>query len=203
MSSKELIESGILEMYVMGMASESEQEQVELLAATNPDIRKEIDAISEAMESYAMAQEMTPSITIKPFVIATIDYTERLQSGEPVSFPPVLNEQSTIEDYAPWLNRPDMVQNEATKDNIFAKIIGYTPKVISAIVWIKDATPREIHDHEHERFLIVEGTCTIMVGDKANLLVPGDYFAIPLHEYHTVQVTSTIGCKVILQRVAA
>lgn len=88
-------------------------------------------------------------------------------------------------------------------DNIYAKIIGYTPEATTAIVWLKDYAPHEVHDNEYERFLIVEGTCDIIVEDQVNQLVPGDYFAIPLHKNHLVKVTSSIPCKVILQRVAA
>ena len=88
-------------------------------------------------------------------------------------------------------------------DDLFAKIIGYSAGAITAIVWIKKYAPQEVHDKEYERFLIVEGTCNIVVGDEVNQLVPGDYFAIPLFENHFVEVTSSIPCKVILQRVAA
>ena len=203
MTSKQYIDSGILEIYVMGMASHSEQEEVEMMAAANPDIRQEIDAISDGLEKYAQANAIKPSPVIKPFLMATIDYTERLKKGEVVSFPPVLNENSTLEEYAPWLNRPDLANPGTDRDDIFAKIIGYTPEMVTAIVWIKQQTPREIHDHELERFLIIEGTCNILVGDKSNHLGPGDYFSIPLHEYHTVKITSSITCKVILQRLAA
>ena len=89
------------------------------------------------------------------------------------------------------------------QEEVFAKIIGYTPEAITAIVWLKDYAPHEVHDNEYERFLIVEGTCDIIVEDEVNQLVPGDYFAIPLHKKHLVKVTSSIPCKVILQRVAA
>ncbi|MEO5942329.1 MAG: cupin domain-containing protein, partial [Ferruginibacter sp.] len=106
-----------------------------------------------------------------------------------------------IETYAPWLNRSDMTapDNEA----IFAKIIGYTPEATTAIVWIKEYAPHEVHDHEYEKFLVVEGTCDIIVEGKVHSLIPGDYFAIPLHKKHVVKVTSIIPCKVILQRIAA
>jgi mannose-6-phosphate isomerase-like protein (cupin superfamily) len=203
MTSKEYIDSGILEIYVMGTASQSEQEEVEKMAATNPDIRQEINEISDALEKYAQAHAIKPSAVIKPFLMATIDYSERIKSGEEISFPPVLNENSKVVDYAAWLNRPDLDFSGSGDDNIFAKIIGYTPEATTAIVWIKHETPPEKHDHEHERFLIIEGSCDIIVGDKSNPLVPGDYFSIPLHEYHTVKVTSPVACKIILQRVAA
>lgn len=193
--------SGLLELYVLGATSPAESTEVELMAAADPAIRLEIEAIEEALEAYAMEHAAAPNPVIKPFLLATIDYTERLKGGEPITMPPVLNKNSIIEDYSPWLNRSDLL---VPGDNaIFAKIIGYTPEVVTAIVWIKEYAPHEIHDHEFEKFLIVEGTCDIVVGDEVHALVPGDYFAIPLHKNHQVKVTSTIPCKVILQRIAA
>lgn len=203
MTSKEYIDSGILETYVMGAASHSEQEEVEKMAATYPAIRQEIDAISGALESYAMEYALAPSPSVKPLLMATIDYSERIQSGEAISFPPILTENSRVADYAPWLNRPDLDFTGSDDQNLFARLIGYTKKMTTAIVWIKENSPREIHHHELESFLIIEGTCDIYVGDKSNHLVAGDYFTIPLHEYHMVKVTSDIACKAILQRIAA
>lgn len=202
MTSKEYIDSGILESYVMGVGSDSERQQVEMMAAVNPEIRQEINAISDTLEKYALAHAIEPSPVVKPLLMATIDYSERIKSGEPVSFPPALQENSKLEDYSPWLNRPDM-NCTGSDENLFIKIIGNTPGMITAIAWIKHQTPREIHHNEYERFLIVEGNCDIIVGDKSNHLVPGDYFSIPLHQYHTLKVTSSIACKAILQRVAA
>ena len=203
MTTKEYIDSGILEIYVMGTASDSEREEVETMAAANPDIRQEIEAISKALENYALTHPITPSPEVKPLLMAMIDYSERIKSGETISFPPELHENSKAEDYATWLNRPDLNFSGSEEDNLFVKIIGNTPEVFTAIVWIKQEAPREIHHNEHERFLIIEGSCDILVGDKSNHLVAGDYFAIPLHEYHQVRVTSDIACKAILQRVAA
>ena len=201
MTIREYIDSGILESYAMGAASDDERRQVEMMAAANPEIREEINAISAALEEYAFAHAMEPSPVVKPLLMATIDYSERIKSGEPVTFPPALNENSKVEDYSPWLDRPDM--HNGLEENLFVKIIGNSPGMITAIAWIKDETPREIHHDEYERFLIVEGNCDIIIGDKTNHLVPGEYFSIPLHEYHTLKVTSSIACKAILQRVAA
>lgn len=201
LTGKEYIESGILELYVAGIASAEECIEVEKRATADPAIRQEIEYISMALETYAMANAVAPNPIIKPFLLATIDYTERLQNGEPVSNPPLLNEDSKQEDYASWLNRSDMTAPET--NDVFAKIIGYTKEAITAIVWLKDYAPHEVHDDEYERFFIVEGTCNIIVGDEINQLVAGDYFAIPLHKNHMIKVTSSIPCKVILQRIAA
>ncbi len=201
LTSKEYIDSGILEQYVLGTASPDECKEVERMAAADMAIRMEIDSICETLETYAMKYAVEPSPVIKPFLMATIDYSERLKKGEPVTDPPLLNENSKLSDYSAWLDRTDM--SSPGTDDLFAKIIGYSSGAITAIVWIKKYAPQEVHDKEYERFLIVEGTCNIVVGDEVNQLVPGDYFAIPLFENHIVEVTSSIPCKVILQRVAA
>jgi mannose-6-phosphate isomerase-like protein (cupin superfamily) len=200
-SVKDYIDSGILELYVLGMAPAEECDDVERLALQHVEIKEEIEKIQASVQAYANAHKLQPNPVVKPFLMATIDYTERLKNGEPASAPPILTESAAVSDYSQWLNRPDMVSTD--QENVFAKIIGYTPEAITAIVWLKDYAPHEVHDNEYERFLIVEGTCDIIVEDEVNQLVPGDYFAIPLHKKHLVKVTSSITCKVILQRVAA
>ena len=201
MNNKVFIDSGILEQYVLGTATHEELIEVEKRIAADPAIRKEIETIREVLEKYTMDHAIEPTMLLKPFLMATIDYSERLKKGEPVTSPPLLNDHSKPEDFAPWLNRPDMVSSG--NEDLFALIIGYTKEVTTAIVWIKNYAPNEVHDDEFERFLIVEGTCDIIVEEEANHLVPGDYFAIPLYKNHTFKVTSSFPCKVILQRVAA
>ena len=201
LSSTEFIESGILEQYVLGIATDEECKEVALRIALDPAIKKEVDAISQAMESYVQVHALEPGPVLKPFLMAIIDYTERLKNGETPAEPLVLNENSVVSDYDAWLNRSDMVSTG--KEDFYAKIIGYTPKAITAIVWLKQYAPHEVHDDEYEKFLIVEGTCDIIVEEEVHHLVPGDYFAIPLHKNHMVKVTSQTACKIILQRIAA
>lgn len=199
---RDYIESGILELYVLGIASEKETEEVEKLAPLQIKIRTEIEKISKAMETLAMQNAIAPDPTIKPFLMATIDYTERLKNGEQPSFPPLINHDSKIIDYSEWINRKDMLLPKDFKD-FHARIIGYTPEVTTAIIWIKNMAPQEIHDHEFERFLILEGTCDITIDNKVHHLATGDVLSIPLHKKHDVRITSTIPCKAILQRIAA
>ena len=202
MSIKEFISSGILELYIMGAAGSEDVQEVERMAAIHPEIRDEIESISQTMEELAMSASISPGRNVKPFLIATIDYMERIKSGERATIPPALTEKSELHDYEFWLNRDDMVMPNDAED-IFAKIIGSIPGTTTAIVWIERDTPAEVHHDEFEKFLIAEGTCEIIVENEIHRLVPGDYFAIPLHKSHVVKVTSEIPCKVILQRVAA
>lgn len=202
MDIKEYISSGILEQYVLGTISKEESLEVEKVATMHTEVQKEIEEISNAIEQYAMENAVEPSRNVKPFLIATIDYMERMENGEAPSFPPALSASSTLADFASWLNREDMIL-PADAEDPYAKIIGYTPSQKTAIIWIKDSTPPELHHEEYEKFLIAEGTCNIIVEEKVYQLVPGDYFAVPLHKTHIIKVTSAIPCKVILQRIAA
>ena len=199
---QEYIESGILEAYVFGIAAPEEAKEVEEMANEYEGVRAAIELIGRGLENYAQDNAIAPDPTIKPFLIATIDYAERMEKGERASFPPLLDESSQISDYTEWLNRPDMQLSPEFKD-LQAKIIGYTAEALTAIVWIKDMAPREVHEDEFEKFLIVEGTCDIIIGEEVHHLVPGNVLSIPLHKNHEVKVTSNIPCKVILQRIAA
>ncbi len=199
---KEFINSGILEAYVLGDSSPEETDLVTKMAARYTAIKDEIASIYEAMQLYAIANAVVPDPIIKPFILATIDYSERLKNGETPSFPPDLHDKATTGDFAEWLNRPDIVLPEDFAD-VYAKIIGYTPKLITAIIWLKDIAPKEVHHDEHEKFFIIEGTCEITIDNEVFQLFPGDYLAIPLHVTHSVRVTSIVPCKAILQRAAA
>jgi mannose-6-phosphate isomerase-like protein (cupin superfamily) len=199
---QQFLESGILEFYILGQASPAEQAQVEAMAAEHEAVREELDLIERTLEDYAFQHALPPDPTIKPFLMATVDYMERMAGGETPSFPPELTKESRISDYIEWLEREDLALKAPLQD-INARIIGYTPQMTTAIVWLDKGAPPETHTNEFERFLIVNGTCNIIVDGQDNHLKPGDVFSIPLHLSHTVIVTSSEPCRIILQRAAA
>jgi mannose-6-phosphate isomerase-like protein (cupin superfamily) len=199
--SSKFIESGILELYVMGDTSPEQNAVVESMLETYAEVRAELNKIEISLEKYALSQAKKPDPTIKPLLMATISYIERMKSGEQPSFPPKVTQDSKVSDYDAWLKRPDMVLPDHF-EGIEAHLIGVSDQVTTAIVWLKGETPSEVHKREYESFLIVEGTCTIFVDGHSNYLNPGDFFTIPLFAAHHVVVTSDIPCKAILQRVA-
>lgn len=199
---REYIASGMIEKFVLGLALPEEINEIEALSSQHTEIQTAISEFCTLLEKNALANAINPPEIIKPELLATIDYMERLQNGEPMTFPPLLSETSKINDYTQWLNRPDMSPSQDSAD-IYLKIIGHTPTCSTAIVWVKDKTPEEVHTKELESFFIIEGTCIIHIGINSYELVPGDYLQIPMFEKHYVVVTSSVPCKVILQRLAA
>jgi mannose-6-phosphate isomerase-like protein (cupin superfamily) len=199
---RKYVGSGILEAYVLGIATPEEEQDVEEMAGQHAEIREAIAAFEEDLEKFAVANAITPDPTIKPLLFATINYSARIEKGEAPSYPDILDEDSRMEDYEQWLNRPDMQLPGDFKD-LYAVIISHTPQALTLIVWLKEGAPWELHDNEYEKFLIVEGSCDIIIEDTTHQLKAGDYLSVPLHKNHMVKVTSAIPCKVILQRVAA
>lgn len=195
-------ESGLLELYVLGDLGNVDVQTIEQALIDFPDLKKDIDSIEIALEKFAFANAKEPDPTLGPFLVTTLDYMERIKAGEEPTFPPALHEGSTIDDFKEWLDRDDMVEPEEY-EAMHGKIIGSTEGRTTIITWLKYGAPDETHTDEYEKFLVVEGTCDITIGDKVHSLKAGDYLAIPLHINHRVEVTSSFRCKVILERAAA
>ena len=121
---------------------------------------------------------------------------------EEPSFPNKMKMETKIKDYNELITMKDINLPKDFKD-LNAKIIGFNPKITTAIVWIKEMAPQEVHDHEDEKFLILEGRCDIRIEGKLHHLSAGDFLSIPLHKKHDLKITSSIPCKAILQRIAA
>ena len=196
------LESGIIEAYVLGLSSMEENSELEILAESHPEIQKEMDAFSLSLEMTAAAHAVLPDETIKPMLMAIIDFEARAIAGEKMVKPLELNANSKISDYESWLKRDDMNLPEDA-GNLHARIIGLSRKSMLAILWVKDKTPPEVHTNELESFLIVEGTCDVSIDDDVHSLVAGDFITIPLYKTHSLRVTSSTPCKAILQRKAA
>ncbi|MCP9750015.1 cupin domain-containing protein [Ferruginibacter sp. HRS2-29] len=198
---KALLKSGMIELYVMGLADANHAAEIETLARSFPEIQQAIDDFSIQMEGYLQQNAVPPSMKVKPMIMAIIEYKQRLKNGQKIKAPPGLHQDSRAADYAEWLALPGMSE-PLPEENITLKIIGLTPTSSQAILWIRKGTPWETHQNELESFLVLEGTCIITIGTERHLLSAGDYLAIPLFQPHQVVVTSTIPCKAILQRLA-
>jgi anti-sigma-K factor RskA len=72
MNTKEYIESGILESYVLGVATAGESAEVERLALEYPAIRQELDAITNSLETYALQYETEPPAFLKNKIMESL-----------------------------------------------------------------------------------------------------------------------------------
>lgn len=89
MSNKDIIESGILESYALGMCSESKKIEVEKLCAENPVLEAELSAIQEALNGYAQLHQIQPKPSVKNAIFAQINgQVEDKTEAQKIALPP-------------------------------------------------------------------------------------------------------------------
>jgi anti-sigma-K factor RskA len=69
---REYIESGILELYVLGDLSPEEKLQVEAMAAQHTDVKAEIEDIERSMEFYAEANAIEPAEALRDKIMNSL-----------------------------------------------------------------------------------------------------------------------------------
>ena len=72
MNTKEYIESGIIESYVLGVTTVGESTEVETLALQYPDIQIEVESVRNTFESYVLQYEKEPPAFLKDKIMAEI-----------------------------------------------------------------------------------------------------------------------------------
>jgi anti-sigma-K factor RskA len=72
MNTKEYIESGIIESYVLGVTTVGESAEVEQLALEYPEIQAEIESVSNTFENYALQYEKEPPAFLKDKIMAKL-----------------------------------------------------------------------------------------------------------------------------------
>ncbi len=82
------LKSGMIETYVLGLATPLEAKQVEEMAAILDEVCAAINEFSQTLEQQALSSAIAPDPIIKPMLLATINYMSRMEKGEARSFPP-------------------------------------------------------------------------------------------------------------------
>lgn len=94
-----IIQSGDLELYVMGMLPPEEASKVETLAQLFPEIKQEIDAIAQTFEAGALQMAVTPSAAVKYKLMSSLNAkteTESSLQGKVVDMKAKVDERSTF-----------------------------------------------------------------------------------------------------------
>lgn len=73
MNTREYIESGIIESYVLGMASPEEAAELESLCLQFPEIKAALTAFEETLEKNAMANAIPPPPSIKKALLKELE----------------------------------------------------------------------------------------------------------------------------------
>ena len=80
MEVREIISSGLLELYAAGIASEKESREVEQYVAQYPEVAAELRTIAASLETYANEQSIIPSPAVKEKIFAQIRSAENAKT---------------------------------------------------------------------------------------------------------------------------
>jgi len=78
----EIISSGLIELYCLGLASPAEIAQVETWARQYPAVAAEIAQVQEGMENYAQAHAIVPGAVVKEKLFANLGLNEERAAKE-------------------------------------------------------------------------------------------------------------------------
>ncbi|WP_417592307.1 anti-sigma factor domain-containing protein [Owenweeksia hongkongensis] len=70
MNTKEYIESGVIETYVLGMLTDAEASEVKQMAQKHPEVQQAIDEMRASLEGYATAHSVAPKPEWKDEILA-------------------------------------------------------------------------------------------------------------------------------------
>jgi anti-sigma-K factor RskA len=77
LNKEDIISSGLLDLYALGLTSPEEARQVEEWINQYPEIKQELDAIEVSLESYAQANALEPSSSVKDKIFSQITKGEQ------------------------------------------------------------------------------------------------------------------------------
>jgi quercetin dioxygenase-like cupin family protein len=191
-SVKELMESGLLEVYALGMATDEEANLVKRLLQSSEEARNELKEIQQSLNTYSEAFKESPYFhTIKN------QLTDQIR---PEALP-ILNEFSTVEEWIHLLDEKNIYLPKETGPIYFREISepfdNYT-YVISAKPGV--VIPDEVHDEQDEYLLICSGSCEMVVEGVKTFHEAGSFIHVVPNVQHFGKVTGNEMLLAIGQR---
>lgn len=188
------LDPGTLELYVLGALPPAEMIRVQVIVENDPALRRKVDDMQHALEALAWAGSVAPPADLREAVLG-----QALRASGERTPMCVINERTRIKDLPRWIfnvSDPD----PASYTNMHVEYLDCPPELASGLVWVHHHVPEEEHTDVIESFLILEGTCEVLIGDGLRSMGPGESVVIPLHTPHSVHVTSSFPCKAVVQR---
>jgi hypothetical protein len=120
MEIRQYIESGILETYLMGFATEQEQREVECLSMIYPEIKEELDILEDTLLLSATQNIVAPPSDLKSKVMAAIDNVQQNTQSTESSNVVKLNIQNSQESISKVENNDTKIVKMIPQNRIFA-----------------------------------------------------------------------------------
>lgn len=81
MNLKEIRESGLLELYLLGMCNDTDKQVVEDALARYPELQNDVQSIGDSLETYAKIHQVQPSPGLKEKILQDARSKDLFESG--------------------------------------------------------------------------------------------------------------------------
>lgn len=193
----EILASGRIEEYCLGLLTAEECLVLEKFAEIHPEIRTEIEETRLALDRFSESIEKRPSHSLKEKIFQTL-FTNGSDEVEQLSRSQFISKHS---DLSFWKEKAAAIKDPGIRSNIHLEPLWLEGKTEQYVAWVKNNVDDEVHEDMVESFLILEGTCRCFLDDEVLDLKPGDFLEIPLRTHHNLTVTSDQNVKAVLQRI--
>lgn len=205
MNVQQFLESGIIEQYVLGLASPDEVAAVGRMSARFPSVKKEIELVEKTLLKFAEAEAPNLPNSLKTNVLDKIFVLETAFPKIDLATPPRLE---TALDRHAWARATAQILAPDDLENIHLYPIRDDSSVQMFVAFVRKEVEEEVHHDLLESFLILEGSCECLVldekgGSRLVRLEAGDHISFKIGETHTIKITSAQPVKAILQWAAA
>lgn len=187
MDLKEFLDSGLSELYLLGVLTHEEAALVQKMQVLHSEVKREIEALELFYEQDAIqnAVKLHPRVDKQMNVMLSALQTEKQMQ---LSETPLI---SIFSDADAWL---ELVTPLLPNDNFgdgFTSVLRNNNGVMQMLAISSIDIEEEVHEDVDESFLILKGTCICTIGNESINMGPGDFMQIPLYKPHSVSITST------------
>ena len=196
-NTEEYINSGILHEYCMNSLSENERIKVEQVCAQYPEVRDELQQMQQVLEKFAQSVGKKPASEVQQTIWGTLENINKEKAGD-LNDLPLINKYS---DHNNWKRIVKSLIPAQVPDERLMLPLRNLNGLLQVLVISKTDVDDEVHEHERESFLVLEGECECHVGNDTFRLGPGGFLEIPLYKSHNVKVLSPY-VVAVLQHVA-
>ncbi len=201
MDIRQFLESGIIEQYVLGIASPDEAAQVARMAAEFPEVKTEVELVEKTLMKLAETQLPGSSNSLKTNLLDRISGLEAAVPVIDLANPPRL--EASLNRTA-WARAAAHITQPEDLENVHLHPIKDADGVQMFVAFVRSEVEEEVHHDLLESFLILEGSCECLVVDvqgreRTVRLEAGDDISFRIGETHTIFITSARPVKAILQ----
>jgi len=188
--TQSFLHSGLIELYVLGLATAEERGEVDRMAVRYPEVLQEIYSFSEAIEQQAHLHAVPTPRLFKVLLMAYVDFLERRRCGLIGADQPRVTGSDALPLFDTIRHSLSFSSNEPL--NIY--VINQTPHFTTALIWLKGTLAEPPAYDELQALLVLEGICDIKDSQGVRTLVKGMYHEIAPHSAYRIRVAAGATC---------